>query len=503
MTVSFNEIPKNGRVPATFIEFDNSNAVQGATLMPFKGLIFGQKLTAGTAEALKTVKVTSKEQAKILFGKGSQLEMTVSAQLEADNSTEITVLPLEDNQAAVAATGEILIDGEIKIGTLSLYIAPFYEGSSLRGKVTVASRAGMTSADLATALAAAINVKEDLPVTASATENKVLLTAKNKGEVGNNIAVCLNYFDGEELPSGLSLTFNAAALVGSLSPSFVWTGTLAGTVAFYGNQDPARPFQTLTIKGVLPPKKLSGMLLKGGATNPDVSNVFAKIGDEQYHIVTCPYTDLANLTAIAIELKDRRTATRQIDGMCFCAVNGTHAEMSELGDSLNSEDICIIGTGGSFTMQEKNLLLHDGISTYAENADSTVSIQRLITTYKTNTAGAEDTSYLDVNTLLTLSYLRYDFKNYIMRKYPRHKLANDGTMYGLGQSIITPKIGKAEAIVCYRNWMELGLVENAEGFKAGLICVRDKQDPNRLNFVLPVDLINQLRVSGVKIAFTL
>ena len=77
----------------------------------------------------------------------------------------------------------------------------------------------------------------------------------------------------------------------------------------------------------------------------------------------------------------------------------------------------------------------------------------------------EDISYLDVNTPLTLAYLRYDFRNYILRKHPRHKLANDGTRYGAGQAVITPKVGKAEAIARFRVWEEQGLVENIDQFR--------------------------------------
>lgn len=385
MSISFNEIPQNIRVPFTFIEFDNSNAVRGLSQMP------------------------------------------------AEN----------------------------------------------------------------------INADSSLAATALATENRVTLNAKNKGEVGNSIAVCLNYFEGEELPLNMSFSFDSTVFSGSPSPSFVWAASVAGTVAFHGNIDPARPFQTLNLQGILPPKKVLGMFLQGGLTNPDVSSVFASLGDEQYHIITSAYTDMANLMSIKEELKDRRTALRQIDGICFCAAIGTHSELGTLGDNHNSPDLCIMGTGGSFTMQEKNLLLYDGIATYTETADGGVAIQRLITTYKTSPAGAEDISYLDVNTLLTLSYLRFDFRNYILRKYPRHKLANDGTKFRLGQAIITPKIGKAEAVARFRLWEEQGLVEDAKAFKDALICERNTKDPNRLDWFLPPNLINQFRIGGVQIGFIL
>jgi phage tail sheath gpL-like len=82
-------------------------------------------------------------------------------------------------------------------------------------------------------------------------------------------------------------------------------------------------------------------------------------------------------------------------------------------------------------------------------------------------------------TLFTLSYLRYDWRNHMLTKYPRHKLANDGTRYGSGQAIITPKVGRAEAIGKFRQWEELGLVEGADQFKRDLIVERNSEDPNR------------------------
>lgn len=91
----------------------------------------------------------------------------------------------------------------------------------------------------------------------------------------------------------------------------------------------------------------------------------------------------------------------------------------------------------------------------------------------------------------------------MLNKYPRHKLADDGTRFGAGQAVITPKIGKAEAIAKFREWEELGLVENADQFKRDLIVERNATDRNRLDFMLPPDLINQALVFGTQIGFLL
>ena len=100
-------------------------------------------------------------------------------------------------------------------------------------------------------------------------------------------------------------------------------------------------------------------------------------------------------------------------------------------------------------------------------------------------------------------YLRFTFRNRILARYPRHKLANDGTRFGAGQKIITPKLGKAEAVAWFREMEELGLVENFDQFKTDLVVERPSTDPNRLNFLLPPDLINQFVVGAASIQFRL
>jgi phage tail sheath gpL-like len=106
-----------------------------------------------------------------------------------------------------------------------------------------------------------------------------------------------------------------------------------------------------------------------------------------------------------------------------------------------------------------------------------------------------------VTTLLTLLYLRYSFRARIASKYPRHKLADDGTRIGAGQAVITPKLGKAEAIAWFRDMEELGLVENFDQFKNDLVVQRNASDRNRLDFVLPPDIVNPLTVTAARVDF--
>jgi phage tail sheath gpL-like len=159
--------------------------------------------------------------------------------------------------------------------------------------------------------------------------------------------------------------------------------------------------------------------------------------------------------------------------------------------------------GKRFTVGDRQSLLYAGIATASIGYDGMVRIERAITTYQKNAWGQADPSYLDVQTPATLQYLVRTLRNAILTKFPRHKLANDGTRFGAGQAIVTPKILKAELIAQYSGLMDLGMVENIEAFKTFLIVERDTVDPNRVNVLLPPDLVNQLRIFAMLVQFRL
>ena len=110
---------------------------------------------------------------------------------------------------------------------------------------------------------------------------------------------------------------------------------------------------------------------------------------------------------------------------------------------------------------------------------------------------------MDSETLFTAAYcLRYLYAA-ITSKYPRHKLAADGTRFAAGQAIVTPAVIRGELIAAYAQLIFQGLAQNAEAFAANVIVQQDPNNPNRLNVLFPPEYINQLRVFGVLNQFRL
>lgn len=493
MAITFNGISSGIRVPFVGVEFDASKAQQGPAILQYRMLLIGQKLAAGSAAADSVVKVSSIDQVIAYSGRGSMLHRMALARLAIDKSVELWLGVLADNGAGVAATGTITVTGPATAtGTIVLYLGG--------ERITVGVNSGDAATAIATAIAAAVNAAADLPVTAAAAAAVVTLTFRHKGTVGNSYDVRHSFRDGEALPAGVALAIVA----------------MGGAVA--------------------------------GTTNPTLTTLIANMADLWFQVWAHPYTDATSLSAIEAELASRFGPMRQMDGVAFTSAAGSFSTLTTLGAGRNSPHSSIQAQPGAapltppmefaaeaaglvavaaqedparpfqtlalvrsvapaetdqFSFDERNLMLYDGISTTRRVAGGAVQLERPITTYQVSSSGADDTSYLDVTTMLTLLYLRYSFRTRLQLKYPRHKLADDGVRLDAGQPVITPKLAKAEALAWFREMEGLGLVEGFEQFKRDLVVERNASNRNRLDFLLPSDLINQLMTVGAQIQFRL
>ncbi|HEX7821043.1 MAG TPA: phage tail sheath subtilisin-like domain-containing protein [Sphingobium sp.] len=488
MTISFNAIPLSIRVPGAYAEFDSRNATGGLYEVNNRILLVGQKLAAGPIAALTPIRIFDEATAIAAFGRGSMLARMAKFAKAADRYSDIWAIALEDPGAGVQATQTLTFTGPATAaGTIALLIA----GQAVETGIASAS----TATQAAVAAAAAINGMPDLPVTATSAAGVVTVTARHKGTCGNDIDIRHSFRDGETLPAGLTLAIAAAT---------------------------------------------------AGTSDPDYATVWTVIGDEDFRTIIVGNATATTLLAVEAELNDRWGPLRMLESTAYAAKRGSVGTATTFGNARNNPLVSTIGTGLSptapwewaasygaivgyysaidparpfrtlalpgviapvtgarFTRAERELLLRDGISTWNAQPDGTVVIERAITMYQVNGAGVADTAFLDVNTPLTLAYIRQSVRARVLLKYPRHKLADDGTNFSPGQAIVTPIIIRAELIALAREWEEAGLVENIDQFVADIIVERDASDRGRINALLPPDLVNQFHVFAAQIQFRL
>lgn len=282
MTVSFNYIPADNRVPLFYAEMDNSAANTAQDSAP--SLLIGMALSDAEMPVNQLVIMPSKDLAKKMAGRGSQLARMVEAYRRVDPLGELWVIAVPNS--GQAATGTITFSGTATdAGAVNLYIG------TTRVQITVAAQD--TGADAAQALLAAINGNEDLPVTAQykmtsagPAQGTIELTAVNSGTGGNSIPLMLNYYgtaSGEEVPAGLSVQ------VGKMS---------------------------------------------GGVGDPDLSATIAAMGDEPFDYIGLPFSDNASLQLMATEMNDssgRWSYIRQLYGHVYTARTGSLSELVAYG----------------------------------------------------------------------------------------------------------------------------------------------------------------------------
>jgi phage tail sheath gpL-like len=489
--ISFDTIPSEIYSGGQFVEFSNVLANQGLPGQPHRILIVGQMLAAGAGQPLTVYNLTQASDATRLFGQGSMLDRMAQFMFQAQNGyVPIDAIAVADNPAGNAAVGSITFTAApTAAGTYAPYIG--------MQSAAIAVIGAETPAQLATALVAEINSLPDMPVIASvdgAAPAKVDLTCKWKGLTGNDIDIRQNYYVGsDQMPAGMTTT-------------------------------------------IVP--------MAGGTANPLIAPVIAAIGEKWYTTFVMPWTDTANMEALVTELTSRWGGVRQIDGMSVSAMRGSQGALAAYGPTVNSLDVIVVentgpsctyeraasvagvmaysraldparqydtltlpgigapAQGEGFNWEERNALLPDGISTTKSHA-GVVSIDRLVTTYQTNAAGASDRSYFAAETVTNLSYLRYSTRNMISTTFPRFKLAPDGTPVAQGQDIALPKTVAAAMVALATQWQTAGLVTSLDAYQAALLCIINPSDQNRIDAVESPSLIGNFRTFADQIQFQL
>lgn len=487
MSISFSTIPADLRVPLFWAEFDNSRA--GPSTVPQRALLIGQA-TASVPAALRYAGTA--DEVAAFAGAGSVIARMMAAYRANDPVGEVWILPIQDNASGVAATYTITVTGPASAaGSIALYI-----GGQL---VSVAVASGDSANSIATAINAAINARASLPVTSAVSSAVVTCTARNKGTLGNFIDFRHSYrgvAGGEALPAGVGLAF-AAGTAGSTDP------LTNGFAAIIGDEEfdfIAQPISTTTALGDM------------DTLMSDTTGRWSYSAQTYGHVFSARSDTVANLITLGAARNGQHVTTIGVTGSPTPPSEITAAVMAAAAVALKADPARPVQTlavngvlapavGARHTLSNRQSLLSNGIATLAFNSAGQCSIQRLVTSYRVNSFGAADQSYLDAETLFTLMAVIRRLRQAVTQKFARSKLANDGTRFGAGQPIVTPSSFKAELVAQYATMEAEGLVEDAEGFAAATIVQRNASDNSRLDVLYAPNLVNGLRVLAVLAQF--
>ena len=463
--IAFDAIPGSIRVPGRYIEFNTKTAVSGLPQNPQKMVLIAPMLESGSQAALAPVNLFSDVEAAALFGAGSWAHLCVRQAFTNNEYLDLTVIGVADKtDGAIAASANVAVAGTASSTGIATIIVG---GVSYATTVTD----GEAAADVAARLRSLLNAP-DCPATASGDAAAIKLTAKCKGEIGNEIA--------------LSVKNTAAGI------------TLTPTV------------------------------FANGAGNADITPALTKIAGKRYHIICSAFSDDANAKALSNHLEAVSNAIEKRGAVGIIGQRGTLAAATTFAGKLNDGRISvpwykkvvqangIIGAGYAAvlafeedpakpmnTIEVKGLDITDDADwpLYAElnNAlyngvtpltvvNNKVQILRAVSTYTKNATGTDDPALLDITTIRTLDYVREAIDTRIALRFPREKLHER-----------TPKKVRSEILDVLLKLEDAEIIEGVMANAHLLVVERDASDPNRLNVQVPADVVNGLHVFAARI----
>lgn len=458
--------------PGFYFGFNTTLASRALATNDQKLVILAQRTTLPTAaERLTPVDVFSDEEAAVYFGRGSQAHRMARAAIYANGYLQLAIVGLEDTAAGVAATGSLALSGTAT-GTGQARL-------SVCGVTVSAAVASGDSAEVVmTALADAINTRQELPVSASvedipaegggkATGKQITLIARNKGTVGNQV--------------GLTATVNAAGL-------------------------------TATLKA-----------MSGGQGDPELDDALAAIFSAGHTLVISPYSDTASLRTLSTHLDKVSGPLEQRGAVGVTGWNGTLSTGTTLTTAVNAARITMGWYNGSalpngelaavyaaimasesdparplntltlpgldITGQDKwsgrteqENALSNGLTPF-EVSGSTVQIVRAVSTYVKNAMGVTDRSLMDVTIIRSLDYVRLACRTRMTQRFPREKLTD--TRLARIRSELLDVLYALET---------LEIVENVDALKDQLLVTRNLQDDTRADATIPASIVRGLHV---------
>ncbi|MDF7676360.1 phage tail sheath C-terminal domain-containing protein [Neisseriaceae bacterium ESL0693] len=464
--ISFDTISAAIRVPGRYIEFNTRNAVRGLPNNPQKMLLIAPQTDAAKQPALTPVQLFSDVDAAELFGAGSWAHRCVTQAFTNNPYLDLTVIGIADDlNTSARARGGIVLDGVASsTGLLTFTIGTEHYQLSVS--------TGATVADLASRAVDLINHSGNSQVIATATSNGIELIAVNAGEIGNEINITVNC-------------------------------TAADVV-------------------------VSAKDMAEGAGNVDIQAALDVVAGKRYHVICSVFNDEANAKLLAEHVDRVSDATEKRGTIGVLGCNGTLDDAKAIAAKLNNGRITLAWYKNAFeasalivagyaaviageedparplnTLEIKGLsitpdadwpmwaefnnALYSGV-TPLQIVSNKVQIMRAVSTYTTNATGTDDPALLDITTIRTLDYVRDAVDQRIALRFPREKLSDK-----------TPARVRSEILDVLNQCEQAEILEEVMANKDKLIVQRNASDPNRLDVVIPADVVNGLHVFAARI----
>lgn len=464
--VSFDKIKTSTRKPGVYVEWNTKLAVRNLPTNKQRVLLIAQHSNPKAGKLTALENIYSAADVAAAYGAGSQAHLMALAAIKAYAYADLSLITVADNEAGVAATGSITITGTADTqGVLRVNI-----GNA--DTLTVGVAANATAATVAAAVKAAIDAETSLPVTATASEGLVTLTAKNKGTHGNHIRIRTgNTAEGITVAVKAMSGGDADADIGPALNAVIAEGH---NLIAVGCTDEANLLKLRThLETVGAPEEKRWALGIYGQTGALAQTTTQAGRLNSGYLYSAWYRKTPSLPC---EL-----------AAAFAAVVASEEDPARPLNTLKLNGIGVCDSADKTMRTEQENALYNGVTPIETSPDGTsAQIVRAISTYTKTANGTADESLLDVTTVRTLIYVSRACVDRIALRFPRDKLSDR-----------TPPRVRSELIDVLMRCEELEILERVEENLPKLIVERDLQNTGMLNCRIPSDVVNGLHVVGM------
>ena len=466
--VSFDKIKTSTRKPGVYVEWNTKLAVRNLPTNKQRVLLIAQHSNPKAGKLTALANIYSAADVAAAYGAGSQAHLMALAAIKAYAYADLSLITVADNEAGVAATGNITITGTADTqGVLRVNI-----GNA--DTLTVGVAANATAATVAAAVKAAIDAETSLPVTATASEGLVTLTAKNKGTHGNHIRIrASNTAEGITVAVKAMSGGDADADIGPALNAVIAEGH---NLIAVGCTDEANLLKLRThLETVGAPEEKRWALGIYGQTGALAQTTTQAGRLNSGYLYSAWYRKTPSLPC---EL-----------AAAFAAVVASEEDPARPLNTLKLNGIGVCDSADKTMRTEQENALYNGVTPIETSPDGTsAQIVRAISTYTKTANGTADESLLDMTTVRTLIYVSGACADRIALRFPRDKMTKR-----------TIDRVRSELIDVLMKCEELEIVEDVENNLANLIVERDAQNTSMLNCRVPSDVVNGLHQVGMVI----
>ena len=458
MSLDTQTIPPNILKPGIYAELNAYGGSAGLPANTMKLLLVAQRLATGTVSQGVVQQAFTGADIATYFGAGSVAHLMGSLALAVSPDLPLFLVTMDDAAASVAATATLTLTGTAtSSGTLTMFIGA--------RRVDVGIVVGDDPTALALKARTAINAIPSMPVVASGTVGAIILTAKNKGTVGNQLVL-------RAVVTATAVTLSAAKVLfasGATDPTWQTALDAAYPVQFH-----VIAHQSVVQADILQLK-----------THIDSASSALEMREGRGVAPASPTAVLSAVVTVANAINHERMSIVYERGSYnagFELAASVAASMAfEPSPSRPFNGLVLPGivapdVADRFTRSEQETLLSAGVTPIEVlNQDST--IVRLVTT-RTSIAGSADLTLIDTSAIACLDYFRYAWRNRMRIKFGRVVLDDD-----ILRSIIEQTIDVMKLLE------DADVLQKVDAYKLRVLAARDPNYPGRARVQIPAPVV--------------